>query len=58
MLAEMGLGFAEELSARALDHTNVRTTLDHYVSAVDHFRLRLPSLWPDGVSGERQLRLW
>jgi integrase len=57
-LSELGLGNAEQLAQLALDHGDVRTTKSHYIAAVDHFRLRLPLLWPHGVSNERQLGLW
>lgn len=58
MLAELGLSNAEELARAALDHSSSKVTTDSYISVVDQFRLRLPDLWPGGLSAEHQLPLF
>lgn len=58
LLAELGLANAEELARCALDHSSAKVTTDSYVSIVDQFRLRLPELWPGGLSDETQPTLW
>jgi integrase len=58
LLAELGLGQAEELARVALDHSHKAVTLGSYVSVVDAFRLRLPDLWPGGAILDSQRRLW
>jgi hypothetical protein len=49
---------AEELASLGLDHGDRRVTTNHYITIVDQFRLRLPLLWPRGLSNERQLLLF
>lgn len=58
LLGEMGLSNAEKLASVALDHGSVAVTKASYVSIVDHCRLQLPDLWPQGVSGEEQRLLF
>lgn len=57
-LAELGLAYAENVARVSLDHSDVRTTNTHYVELVNQLRLKLPPLWPNGVSEETQLTLW
>lgn len=57
-LTELGCDYTTEIARLSLDHSDSKTTTSHYVDIVNKFRLRLPPLWTELPSDERQQLLF